>query len=148
MAKRITSGKREREKIRQNKRQDKQRKKEERQSGGSRSFEDMLAYVDENGMLHATPQDVKPQEEIDASQIEISVPRRSEEDEQHVFQGRVEYFDAAKGYGFIKDSEDGEKYFFHITNAPDGIAEGDRVTFDIERGTRGMNAVRISIHTK
>ena len=148
MAKRITSGKREREKIEQTKRLDKQRKREERQNSGSRNFEDMLAYVDENGVLHTTPPDVKPREEIDASQIEISIPRRSEPDEIIPFQGRVEYFDAAKGYGFIKDSDNGEKYFFHITNAPAEIAEGNRVTFEIERGTRGMNAVRISIVNK
>ena len=89
MAKRITSGKREREKLKQTKRQDKQKKKEERLSGGSRSFEDMLAYVDENGVLHTTPQDVKPKEEIDASQIEISVPRQSEIEEEEPMSGRV-----------------------------------------------------------
>ena len=87
MAKRITSGKREREKLKQTKRQDKQKKKEERLSGGSRSFEDMLAYVDENGVLHTTPQDVKPKEEIDASQIEISVPRQSEIEEEEPMSG-------------------------------------------------------------
>lgn len=120
MAKRITSGKREREKLKQTKRQDKQKKKEERLSGGSRSFEDMLAYVDENGVLHTTPQDVKPKEEIDASQIEISVPRQSEIEEEEPMSGRVEYFTASKGYGFIKDAAGSEKYFFHITNAPGG----------------------------
>lgn len=78
MAKRITSGKREREKIKQTKRLDKQRKREERQSSGSRNFEEMLAYVDENGVLHTTPPEVGEREEIDASQIEVSVPRRSE----------------------------------------------------------------------
>ena len=97
MAKRITLGKREREKLKQTKRQDKQKKKEERLSGGSRSFEDMLAYVDENGVLHTTPQDVKPKEEIDASQIEISVPRQSEIEEEEPMSGRVEYFTASKG---------------------------------------------------
>ena len=142
MAKRITSGKREREKLKQTKRQDKQKKKEERLSGGSRSFEDMLAYVDENGVLHTTPQDVKPKEEIDASQIEISVPRQSEIEEEEPMSGRVEYFTASK------DAAGSEKYFFHITNAPAGIAEGDRVTFELERGTRGMNAVRIVISNK
>ena len=45
MAKRITSGKREREKIKQTKRLDKQRKREERQSSGSRNFEEMLDYA-------------------------------------------------------------------------------------------------------
>lgn len=141
MAKRITSGKREREKLKQTKRQDKQKKKEERTSGGSRSFEDMLAYVDENGVLHTS-------QEVDISEIEVSVPRQSEIEDEEPMSGRVEYFTASKGYGFIKDASDGEKYFFHITNAPAGIAEGDRVTFELERGTRGMNAVRIAIINK
>ena len=141
MAKRITSGKREREKIKQTKRLDKQRKREERQSSGSRNFE-------ENGVLHTTPPEVGEREEIDASQIEVSVPRRSEPEEIVPFEGRVEYFDAAKGYGFIRNSDNGEKYFFHITQAPAAIAEGNRVTFELERGTRGMNAVRVAISDK
>ena len=148
MAKRITSGKREREKLKQTKRQDKQKKKEERMSGGSRSFEDMLAYVDENGVLHTSQEDVKPREEVDISEIEVSVPRQSEIEDEEPMSGRVEYFTASKGYGFIKDASDGEKYFFHISNAPAGIAAGDRVTFELERGTRGMNAVRIAIINK
>lgn len=60
----------------------------------------------------------------------------------------MEYFDAAKGYGFIRNSDNGEKYFFHITQAPAAIAEGNRVTFELERGTRGMNAVRVAISDK
>ena len=91
---------------------------------------------------------MKPKEEIDVSQIEISVPRQSEIEEEEPMSGRVEYFTASKGYGFIKDAAGSEKYFFHITNAPAGIAEGDRVTFELERGTRGMNAVRIAIINK
>lgn len=146
MAKKITTGKREREKTKQSKRLQKQKRKEERQSGGSSSFEDMLAYVDENGVLHSTPQDLEPKEEIDASQIEVSVPKRPDTEEEVLpLSGRVEHFNASKGYGFIQDTESREKYFFHVTNAPAGIAEGDRVTFEIERGARGMNAVRISI---
>ena len=117
-------------------------------SAGSRSFEDMLAYVDENGVLHASPQDVGPRAEIDLSEIEVSVPRQSELEEEEPMSGRVEYFTSSKGYGFIKDAAGSEKYFFHVTNAPAGIAEGDKVTFELERGTRGMNAVRIAIINK
>ena len=114
---------------------------------GGDNFEDMIAYVDENGILHTTPQDVKPKTEIDVSQIEISTPKQ-EEMEILPSTGRVEYFTASKGYGFIKDADSGEKYFFHISSAPDTIAEGDKVTFEIERGTRGLAAVRISIINK
>ena len=37
-----------------------------------------------------------------------------------------------------------EKYFFHISNAPADIAEGALVTFETERGQRGLNAVNIA----
>ena len=149
MAKYASFGKRENEKKKQARRVEKQNRKEERKSSGkATSFEDMIAYVDENGVLHTTPPEVGEREEIDASQIEVSVPRRSEPEEIVPFEGRVEYFDAAKGYGFIRNSDNGEKYFFHITQAPAAIAEGNRVTFELERGTRGMNAVRIVISNK
>ena len=59
-----------------------------------------------------------------------------------------ENFTATKVYCIINDASSSEKYLFHITNAPAGIAEGDRVTFELERGTRGMNAVRIVISNK
>ena len=143
----LACDKRDREKLKEQKRQEKQKRKDERKSGGTSSFEDMIAYVDENGILHTTPQDVKPKTEIDVSQIEISTPKQ-EEMEILPSTGRVEYFTASKGYGFIKDADSGEKYFFHISSAPDTIAEGDKVTFEIERGTRGLAAVRISIINK
>ena len=56
--KRVTSSTRDREKAKQSKREEKQKRKEERLSSGSRSFEEMLAYVDENGILHSTPEGV------------------------------------------------------------------------------------------
>lgn len=143
MAKRITTGKRDREKLKDQKRKEKQKRKEDRQSGGRSTFEDMIAYVDENGVLHSTPQE-KSKEEIDASQIAVSVTRR-EDVEEVPLEGRVEYFNASKGYGFIKDLEGDEKYFFHITSAPSTIAEGNKVTFELERGQRGLNAVNIQI---
>ena len=123
--KRVTSSKRDREKAKQSKREEKQKRKEERLSSGSRSFE-----------------------EIDASEIEISIPKKGEAEEVLPLNGRIEHFNVSRGYGFIKDLGSGEKYFFHVTSAPEGITEGDNVTFEIERGTRGMNAVRISIINK
>lgn len=146
MAKRITSGKRDREKLKEQKRKDKQQRKEERQSRGTSSFEDMIAYVDENGVLHATPPE-KQKEEINVSEIAISVPKQ-EDIEVVPLNGRIEHFNSAKGYGFVKDTGSSDKYFFHISSAPSSIAEGDLVTFELERGTRGMNAVHISILNK
>ncbi|CDN32482.1 Cold shock protein CspA [Mucinivorans hirudinis] len=145
MAQRITTGKRDREKLKEQKRKEKQHRKEERQSGGVSTFEDMIAYVDENGMLCSKPPE-RSKREIDASEIAVSVPKQ-EDIEVVPLNGRVEHFNSSKGYGFVKDLGSSEKYFFHITAAPASITEGDKVTFELERGTRGMNAVRISILT-
>lgn len=38
--------------------------------------------------------------------------------------------------------------FFHISNAPSSISERDVVSFELERGQKGMNAVRISFADK
>ena len=51
MAKPISFTKRDLEKKKQEKRLAKPQKKEERKSNGTSSFEDMIAYVDENGMI-------------------------------------------------------------------------------------------------
>ena len=45
--------------------------------------------------------------------------------------------------GFIKNLVGTDKYFFHVNNVLVDIVENDIVTFDLERGKRGMNAVNI-----
>lgn len=146
MVKRITTGKKDREKLKLQKRQEKIKRKEERVGGGARSFDDMLAYVDVNGQLQSTPQD-RMGAEIDVEDIVISIAKQ-EQVELLPLEGRVDHFNESKGYGFIKESLNNEKYFFHISSAPANIAEGAIVTFEIERGVRGINAVRISMINK
>ena len=149
MAKSISADKRENEKKRLARRAEKQKKKEEKKlSNKANSFEDMIAYVDENGMITSTPPaENTPKEEIKLEEIVISTPQKDKE-EPVIRRGRIEFFNESKGFGFIKDLSGVEKYFFHISSAPDTIAEGDKVTFEIERGTRGLAAVRISIINK
>ena len=130
-------GKRENEKKKQAKRLEKQRSKEARRAEGTSSFEEMIAWVDEHGNLT----DVPPEERARKAQV-ISTPKKTEVEEAPL-RGRVEYFNASKGYGFIKDLATTEKYFFHITAAPAEIAEGRTVTFELERSARGMNATHI-----
>ena len=143
MAKSQSFGKKENEKKKQAKRLEKQKRKEARQAGGTSSFDDMIAYVDENGNITDTPPEVQQKKEINPDNVVIATPKKVET-EPVIFKGRVEHFNEAKGYGFIKDLASTEKYFFHISEAPAGIAEGNLVTFEAERGTRGMNAVRIA----
>ncbi len=149
MSKRISSNKREVSKQKQQKRLDKKKKKEARKSSNKgNSFEDMIAYVDENGVITSTPPDMQNKEEIDVESIEVSVPKKSEEEIDKTYKGRVEHFNDAKGFGFIKDLGSISKYFFHISEVEGDIKEGDKVVFELAKGTRGMNAVRIKQHVK
>lgn len=146
MAKPISVTKRDLEKKKQEKRLAKQQKKEERKNSGSASFEDMIAYVDENGVISNTPPTPgEKTEEIDMSTILVSTPRQTEEPVIMEHEGRIEYFNNSKGYGFIKNLKDAEKYFFHVSGLTEEATEGDIVTFKLERGPRGMNAVEIKL---
>ncbi len=137
-------GKRENEKKKQAKRLEKQKRKEERQAGGTSSLDDMIAYVDEFGNIVDTPPSEQEREEVRLEDVSIATPKK-EEVEVEPMKGRVEHYNTDKGYGFIKDLASTEKYFFHISAAPADIAEGNLVTFETERGTRGLNAVNIVI---
>lgn len=139
MAKSQTFGKRENEKKKQAKRFEKQKRREERQAGGSSSLDDMIAYVDENGNITDTPPQLRPKVEIQLEDIVIATPKK-EDIAAEPLKGRVEYFNTEKGYGFIKDLASTEKYFFHISSAPEGIGEGRIVLFELMRGTRGIKS--------
>lgn len=146
MAKSMTVGKRENEKKRLAKREEKQKRKEERkQTNKGSGLDDMIAYVDEYGMITSTPpeENVK-RKEIDVDDIIIATPKK-EDMEPVVLKGRVEFFNEARGFGFIKNLSGVDKYFFHVNNLVSKIAENDIVTFDLERGLKGMNAVNICL---
>ena len=149
MAKSISADKRENEKKRLARRAEKQKKKEEKKlSNKANSFEDMIAYVDENGMITSTPPaENTPKEEIKLEEIVISTPKKDKE-EPVIRRGRIEFFNESKGFGFIKDLSGVEKYFFHINNVLTDIAENNIVTFDLERGLKGMNAVNVALEVE
>lgn len=148
MAKSITTGKRENEKKRIAKREEKLKKKEYKKSSGkSNSFDDMIAYVDANGMLTSTPpaENFK-KEEISLEEIVISTPKRVYE-EPTIMRGRIEFFNEGRGFGFIKDLSGVNKYFFHVNNVIGQITENNIVTFDLENGARGVNAINVCLET-
>ena len=112
------------------------------------SIDDMIAYVDEYGMISSTPpeENVK-KKEINLEEIMIATPKK-EDEEPVILRGRVEFFNESRGFGFIKDLSGVEKYFFHVNNVVTEIKEGNVVTFDLERGIKGMNAVNICLEKK
>lgn len=137
-----TFGKSEREKKRLKKRKDKRLKKEERKASGIQTSE--FVYVDEFGQLTDTPPDPSKLVEVDAASIEIGIPKKEErEEEDPIKQGKVSFFDSSKGFGFIIDDSSQEKYFVHVSGLTEEVIENDEVSFELERGLKGMNAVRV-----
>ena len=59
--------------------------------------------------------------------------------------GTVKFYNEAKGFGFIKDSETSKDYFVHSTGIKGTIRENDEVTFDLEEGKKGLNAVNVKL---
>lgn len=59
--------------------------------------------------------------------------------------GTVKFFNKTKGFGFIKNNEDGKEYFVHVSGLIDQINENDEVTFDLQEGRKGLNAVNVKI---
>jgi CspA family cold shock protein len=59
--------------------------------------------------------------------------------------GKVKFYNNAKGYGFINDVSSGEDVFVHSTGLIAEIREGDDVTFDVENGKKGLNAVNVQL---
>jgi cold shock CspA family protein len=144
-----TFSKKEKEKKKLKKRQDKEQKKEERKADSSKGkgIEEMLAYVDDEGNITSTPPDPsKKKKEVKQEDIRIGVSKQAELDPADLIRkGTVTFFNTSKGYGFIKDHESQESIFVHQNALEDSIKENDKVTFEVEKGLKGLNAVRVKV---
>ena len=60
--------------------------------------------------------------------------------------GTVKFFNEAKGFGFITPDNGGKDVFVHV-NGLNGttINEGDKVSYDVEEGQKGPNAVNVTL---
>jgi CspA family cold shock protein len=59
--------------------------------------------------------------------------------------GTVKFYNETKGFGFIKDADSTKEYFVHSSGLKDRIREDDEVTFDLEEGKKGINAVNVKL---
>ncbi len=61
--------------------------------------------------------------------------------------GKVKWFNDSKGYGFI-EQENGLDVFVHYSaiqgNGFKSLAEGDDVTFEVQKGPKGLQAANVA----
>ncbi len=129
------------------KRKEKEKKRLARKENEKKgSLDDMIAYVDEDGNITSTPPDPAKKKDIKLEDIEIGVPNRESDQEiDPIRKGVVSFFNDSKGYGFIRDLETNESVFVHANNLLEDIFEGNKVSFEIERGPKGLAALRVSL---
>ncbi|KAA5531617.1 cold-shock protein [Paenimyroides baculatum] len=58
-------------------------------------------------------------------------------------EGTVKFFNETKGFGFISQTNGNEDVFVHNSGLMEDVRENDEVTFDIERGQKGLMAVNV-----
>ncbi|HEU4859185.1 MAG TPA: cold shock domain-containing protein [Chitinophagaceae bacterium] len=139
--------KKEREKKKQKERRDKAEKMQERKENAKKNnFDDMIAYLDENGNLSSTPPDPRKRVEVKLEDIQIGVPEYVPPTEEELTRkGKVTFFNNEKGFGFIKDMQTQQSLFVHANNLTAPIKENDKVSFEVEMGQRGPMAVNVKI---
>ena len=60
-------------------------------------------------------------------------------------QGTVKFFNETNGFGFITPTNGGAEVFVHVSGLIDTIRENDSVTYDVEQGKKGLNAVNVKV---
>lgn len=59
--------------------------------------------------------------------------------------GTVKFFNNSKGFGFITPEDGGKDVFVHVNGLIDEINEGDKVSYDVEEGPKGLNATNVKV---
>lgn len=138
--------KKDREQRKQKEKNEKAERMQQRKEKAKKGFDDMIAYMDENGNLSATPPNPANKKEIKLEDIQIGVPEYVPPTEEELTRkGKVTFFNTAKGFGFIKDLASQQSVFVHINNLDSPIQENDKVSFQIEMGQRGPSAVNVKL---
>ena len=61
-------------------------------------------------------------------------------------EGRVKWFNEKKGYGFIESEEHGDVFIHYSAIEGNGfrsLSDGEEVTFEVEQGNKGLQAVKV-----
>ncbi len=62
-----------------------------------------------------------------------------------MLEGTVKFFNDTKGFGFITPANGGEDVFVHTSGLKNDVRENDQVTYEVENGRKGLNAVNVRV---
>ncbi|OJV15572.1 MAG: hypothetical protein BGO21_31830 [Dyadobacter sp. 50-39] len=130
-------------------RQDKAERAEMRRknSDKGKSLEEMYMYVDEMGNLSSVPLNRSTIKPTKLEEIVFQTVPKSElaGDSELAREGQIQYFDQAKGFGFITDALTGQRIFVHSSELPRPVKEQERVSFLRGQNERGFFATNVTI---
>jgi len=142
-----TSNKKEVKNKKDKKRKEKAKKRLiKKETGKKGSFDDMIAYVDEFGMISSTPPDPNKKIEVEAGGIELSATKNDpSQKNDYIRKGVVTFFNESKGFGFIRDMENKQSVFVHANNLLEAVKENNIVSFEIGKGPKGLTALKVKL---
>lgn len=142
-----TFGKKEVRTRKEKKRKEKEQKRAKKKSEGKKSsFDDMIAYVNEFGVITSTPPDPDKKTVVDAESIELTINKNSPEAvPDYVRKGIVIFYNDSKGYGFIREMESNQRIFVHANSLLEPITENNIVTFELTKGPKGPSALKVKL---
>ena len=142
-----TFGKKEVRTRKVKKRKEKEQKRAKKKSEGKKSsYDDMIAYVDEFGMITSTPPDPDKKTVVAAESIELDITKnRPEHAPDFVRKGVVTFFNESKGFGFIRDLESNQRIFVHANNLLEPIKENNLVIYETGKGPKGLSAMKVKL---
>ena len=60
-------------------------------------------------------------------------------------EGVVKFFNEAKGFGFIIPNSGESEIFVHVSGLVDQVRENDHVSYEVQQGRKGLNAVNVKL---
>ena len=60
-------------------------------------------------------------------------------------EGKIKFFRESKGFGFVIDDDTKKEHFVHISGLIDAVKSNERVSFELEKGKRGLMAVKVKL---
>lgn len=138
-----TYSKKENNKKKAQKLKEKAMRREERKLNNNKgkSLDDMIVYVDANGQFTEEKPTIDDKIEVSLDDIQLGAAPIDVDDTQN--KGTVTHYNDEKGYGFISDHRTNDSLFFHVNDTSETLKQGDKVSFEKERGPKGYVAVNV-----